>query len=206
MRLQWVDEGDQDHLGSSEYHEPDLTKWITEFPGQTFVDVGAHVGRYAVRCSQNFQQVYAFEPFAANREKLRRNCSLNGVENVAVFSQAAWSIKQKLELKVTNNGNASLTCVPDPNGSVRGWPLSLLVPWRGVTLMKIDVEGGEFEALVGAHDILTVSQPTLIIEVHEHLVEGMWDDLERLLKNSYDYQTSQFPSHMDSIYMLAEPR
>lgn len=60
------------------------------------------------------------------------------------------------------------------------------------SVIKIDVEGGEYEVLQGATRILKSQQPTLLIEIHPHLI-GQFDSsvnelLTLLQRYSYSFR------------------
>ena len=56
--------------------------------GSVFVDVGANVGYHALRAARHLHRlggrVVAFEPIRANYDRLVKNLSLNGLNNVRV--------------------------------------------------------------------------------------------------------------------------
>ena len=70
--------------------EPKTVKWLKNNlkAGQTFVDVGAHIGLYTVLASKlvgDTGKVYAFEPSTKCYETLIKNINLNNCNNVSAF-------------------------------------------------------------------------------------------------------------------------
>lgn len=66
-----------------------------------------------------------------------------------------------------------------------------------VDLIKIDVQGAEFDVLKGSHDILERSRPRLLVEVHPelaHLQGWKPEDLYELLHN-YGYRLAMHEQH-----------
>lgn len=63
-------------------------------PGDTFADVGAHVGLFSVLAARRVRpsgRVFSFEPSARSYAGLQRNLRRNGVDGVAVARRAALS-------------------------------------------------------------------------------------------------------------------
>ena len=67
-----------------------LSENITLRKGDIVVDIGAHVGAFAVWLGRKYPdiRIFAFEPDATNFANLRRNIHLNGVENVVPVNKA----------------------------------------------------------------------------------------------------------------------
>jgi FkbM family methyltransferase len=123
-------------------------------PGDTFVDVGANVGLYAVAAGRRVRrgQVIAFEPDPGNATLLRRNIALNRVDDAVEVRQLALGAERG-ELRFRSEQQRSGV---DPNGAVLV-PVSTLdseVTVR-VDVLKIDVEGFEGEVIAGAVGVLT---------------------------------------------------
>lgn len=139
--------------------------------GDTVWDVGAHIGSFAVRalCDERVRVVHAFEPDPAHAQVLERNLALNGgryfVHRLALSSQTE---RRLLHLGPSSNtGLSSLT--------KRGGRGALEVECRSAdevvfaegvpspTLLKIDVEGWEWEVLRGAERLLRERPPRAIV-------------------------------------------
>ncbi len=144
--------------------EPNLSAWLARrlVPGDTFIDVGANVGYFTLLASQAVGAtgcVIAVEPEARIRELLERNLALNEVANVRVLSTAATDIERELVIEFGGDHDMGTTRTMTSDGSgaratVRGRPLYDLLSDRersAVRLVKIDVEGGEFDVLHGLH-------------------------------------------------------
>jgi FkbM family methyltransferase len=141
--------------------------------GDVVYDVGANVGIYSLYASVkvgNSGSVYAFEPLERNLNYLRQHLSLNNLQNCTVlataichtegtlaFSAADWQpsmgrLSTSGEIKVPSTTLDS--CV---YGEKRLRPPSLI---------KIDVEGAEFEVLSGATKSISEFHPIIFLEIH----------------------------------------
>src|SRR3989442_15761351 len=119
----------------SSKHEPLVTRSFQVAAGDVVVDVGAHIGRYALRAAARASKVIAVEPDPSNFSLLERNVRLNGFSNVVLVPQALSSrggIRALWLAAKENRGTSSL----DPGepgargggGSARALPLENLSP------------------------------------------------------------------------------
>lgn len=127
---------------------------------RTAVDGGAFVGTWSLRLAHHFRRVVAFEPVPANFECLRRNVKAV----VEVHPHALTSTNGPMEYTVGAGGKPHSSRVQrSPTGQLAGFPLD----WYGLThvdLIKLDVEGHEYEALLGARKVITRNRPVIMIE------------------------------------------
>jgi FkbM family methyltransferase len=142
-------------------------------PGFVVYDVGANVGIYSLVASLQTGPggaVYAFEPLQRNLLYLRRHLSLNNIQNCVVceaavcntegiraFSAAAWHPSMAHLSKDGEILVSSTTLDSCIYGEKR---------FRPPNVVKIDVEGAEFEVLEGASRALAEFHPTIFLEVH----------------------------------------
>jgi FkbM family methyltransferase len=144
-------------------------------------DVGANVGFYSLLAARKAARVIAFEPLPENLSYLRQHVELNGLqERVQIFPVAASD----------HDGSGLFSVVPGnrsegslrPYGKLRVQTMRLdsvgLVP----DLIKIDVEGNEYEVLRGALDTLRAHNPAILVALHT--AERECQDL--LLQLGYD--------------------
>jgi len=158
--------------------EPEVTGVITSTvkPGMTVIDIGSHVGYYSLlfaKCVGPTGRVFSFEPLPENLALLRKNVQLNKLTNVHSLSYALFSRAGELSLSVPsespNSGDGS---VIHERGSKH-----VLVP--AITLdsfcasaniqpdiLKMDVEGAEYDVLLGAQETISKCRPKLLIELH----------------------------------------
>ena len=144
-------------------------------PGDVFVDVGANVGYFSLIASRLVGDqgiVFTFEPSPRALEKLISNLRRNNIENVVLFSTACG---YKVELHRLNqaswhNIGASSFCGhigSEATENVPVLPLDNLLGGLDIapSLIKIDVEGYEFEALRGMVEILVRHRPEVLMEI-----------------------------------------
>jgi len=150
--------------------------------GDSFVDVGANIGLmslYASKLVGTKGKVWAFEPNPDTALILEENIRMNKANNIQVSRYAVGKIPGKAFIYDrwdSNRGSASLIKPEEETKSYeievttlsdffkkeikKGEPLP--------TLLKLDIEGYELEALEGALDLLKSDQaPMLIVECSE---------------------------------------
>ena len=157
--------------------EPRETRYLTTLlrPGQTFVDVGAHVGYFslfAARLVGPGGTVVAVEPEPRNLDLLQRNIARNGVDTVRVvpFAAAAAEATMSLALDEENRGGHRLVASDDPQAgpSVRCVRLDDVLPER-VDVIKIDAQGYDHEVIEGLERTLAANpKATLLVELSRY--------------------------------------
>jgi FkbM family methyltransferase len=158
--------------------EPEVLRAVTDIvkPGMTVIDIGAHIGYYTLlfaKCVGPNGRVVAFEPLPVNFELLKRNIQLNELNYVQIFSQAVFSRNEELILSVPDDlphsGDAS---VYKNSGTkqfrVPAIALDTFCESAGLRpdILKMDVEGAEYDVLMGAEKTIDRFQPKLLIELH----------------------------------------
>ena len=126
--------------------------------GDTFVDVGAHIGLYTLYAASRVGpagRVVAFEADPVNASLLRANVERNGARtaNVAVVEAGVSDREETLRLGLNTAGNRSgnsFLADGTDGVEVRCRPLGELLEDAGVTRvdgMKMDIEGFEYRVL-----------------------------------------------------------
>lgn len=145
-------------------------------PGGRFADVGANVGLMSVVAALavgSEGRVDSFEPLPEIRSLLEETVKRNGFSQVQVHAKAMGARDDVVELHrhlEVNRGSASLAWAGGDGARVQVAVQRLvdaLPDWatRPIDMIKIDVEGWEFEVLKGAAEILGAKRaPILCVE------------------------------------------
>jgi FkbM family methyltransferase len=143
-------------------------------PGDILFDLGANVGFYTLLGSRlvgDGGRVLAFEPAKRNIAYLRRHLQMNHISNCDVI-EAAVSSKEGTAFFDTSSLPVSGHICSDRARSdyeVATVTLDRMVRDRtipGPTVIKCDIEGGEYEALLGAVDTLRKYRPVIFLATH----------------------------------------
>lgn len=138
-----------------------------DLSGQTVVDIGAFVGDTAVAFGRAGARVHAFEPSVGCCAFIRRNVEQNGVAERVTLHAVGLSDKAML---IPRRG--------DTLKFVEGISYTLANLPRGVDILKIDCEGGEYH-LLGDPRFLAHLRPREIRMEYHHGPEGVVAPLER---------------------------
>jgi hypothetical protein len=141
-------------------YERELNKPMRDYAGRASVvlEIGASDGYYAVYFASrpNVQRVVAFEGYAPTLERFRANVLLN---------DPAYTRKLVVVDKYVGNRDEGQWCSVD-----RALP-EYAAGIAGPVLLKIDIEGGELDALKGAEQTLRTRECLLIVETHSEKLE-----------------------------------
>jgi len=139
----------------------------------TFIDVGSHVGKYTCVVAKQLEgkgKVISIEADPNNFKALQENIKLNKLKNVEAYNVAAFSENKRIKFysgSLTEASQSSAIIKPKNSNiiEVNATRLdSIVKKKKDITLMKIDVEGAEFEVLKGSREILRKAKPILIVE------------------------------------------
>jgi FkbM family methyltransferase len=164
--------------------EEDILEHFSPKEGDVVVDIGAHIGRYALISSKRVGprgKVVAIEANPDNFDMLNQNVKLNQLTNMLTLQYAVFSKETKIKLYIANEKldptiyNTILSNrAPDKEKFVEvdANTLDNLLQQNGINAedvnwVKIDVEGAELEVLKGSTSVLSKSKDiSLLIEVH----------------------------------------
>ena len=165
-------------------------------PNGTFIDVGAHIGYYSLKAAGLVGvngHVLAIEPNPQTLPKLRGNIEASDARAVSVWPVACADSESTLQLYAAPRSNTGESSLSMENASqeganvtaysVRARPLDAIVKEAKldrVDMIKIDVEGAEFQVLKGAAQTLTDFRPVLIIELEQSQLKAMGTSIEEI--------------------------
>jgi FkbM family methyltransferase len=136
--------------------------------GGTLIDVGANIGYYTRIGSHlvgDTGKVVAFEPEPGNLELLKANTA--DLNNVTVHSCALSDTISEVDFFVHKSGDQSslLPLSRSQRISVRTVTLdSVSVDTTGCNFIKLDIEGAEYQAIVGGRELIARSGPIVYFE------------------------------------------
>lgn len=168
-------------LGDYEKEEIDFLYQFLKH-GDVFFDIGANFGLFSLNASKvvgNQGKVFAFEPFPANFQKFQQHISANRFQNIVLENLAVSEKNGFTEIKYDENadnlGMASVFVSEfTTTENVRTVSLDHYVKQNGITrinLIKMDIEGGEWNALLGMKEVLSTLRPAIIIEINRELLK-----------------------------------
>jgi FkbM family methyltransferase len=149
-------------------------------PGDTAIDVGAHIGFFTIQMAAwvgPTGAVHAFEPYHPNAVLLERSILENRFADRITFTRAAVAASSgaatlTFPLETLNSGGAYVLrggAAPLPGNlttSVPAVALDDVDVRRPVRLIKLDVEGAEPLVVRGARRLLAADRPIILSELH----------------------------------------
>jgi FkbM family methyltransferase len=185
------DASKEDHIykviaKSKNFYEIDLLEYIFQIKdyicnkkNNVAIDVGANIGNHSLFIRSFIsEKIISIEPNQEILPVLRQNLNKN-INNFTIFENAIGSTdgKGSIILPVGHEGNigAAKIVADNDGGKINITSLdSLFRSWKvnnkksTVCLIKIDVEGMEFDVLSGAKDILKEDRPHIFLEAMTH--------------------------------------
>lgn len=136
----------------------------------TYVDLGAYNGdtvkKYTSLCP-NIKEIYAFEPDKRNFKKLSAYCeSLTDIK-ATLMNCAAYSFDTTLEFSASGSRNSSAASQGSfQHKTVQIEAKALDSVCKSADFVKYDVEGMEYEALLGSGLLIARCQPDLLVSMY----------------------------------------
>ncbi|WP_278922408.1 FkbM family methyltransferase [Pseudophaeobacter profundi] len=146
---------------------------------QDYLDIGAWIGPTTLYGAARARRVYCFEPDPVAFRYLAWNLELNGVQNVSAFS-VALSRGVGIARMASFGGEAgdsmtSLLTDGDHGSDVitLGWKdFSDATDLSKVSLVKMDIEGAEFDVLPSLLPWLKAHRPALYLSTHAPFLDA----------------------------------
>ena len=128
------------------------------------IDGGANVGSWTRLLADRFSLVHSFEPYKPAYECLAANISdwnLRG--KVILHNKALSDINEKVSVEPAGVGRRSVTCGVTGPGEISAISIDSL-ELASCSFIKLDLEGYESKALLGAKETIKKFKPYILIE------------------------------------------
>lgn len=171
-----------------DYWEPDI---FPDNRGEVLVDVGAFTGdsvaQYVRMYGRGYRKIYAYEVSPDSCAAMRANVEKLGLHDVVIRNKGAGSQPGELFLSRSAADASANQLSADARGErIEVAPLDEDLP-EPVTFLKMDIEGAEWDTLLGCEKIISQQHPRLAVCVYHG-----YDDLWRI------------PALIDSMYPAYE--
>lgn len=143
---------------------------LSQITGKDIIDGGAYIGD-SILIFEEFvpRTVYAFEPLEENFILLNKTIYINKLRNVIPLKIGLGNIKEKTSITSFDSASFRSDIFKENLGeSIEITSLDDFVMEKeiDVGLIKLDVEGSEFDVLLGAKNTIREYRPILIISVY----------------------------------------
>jgi FkbM family methyltransferase len=146
-------------------------------------DIGANIGYYSIIAAKQATTgvIYSFEPYSDSFSLLQRNIAFNKLSNIIPVQAAISNENGEKKLFITgsdNTGMTGLTKAENFSGRIETVQAISLDEWikktrlKRITIIKMDIEGSEYNALKGMEGLLQKCKPVLFIEISNSLLKS----------------------------------
>ena len=164
-------------------YEPHVTAVFRERlrPGMHVLDIGANIGYYTMLSASivgSSGSVTAIEPNPDSAKLMEASRRANSFDNVTVLQVAAGRELGLLVLHGTY-GNVMTSAATDAAALINSTTVpsfridDLVPPNKKIDFVKIDVEGAEYNALLGASELIKRCHPTIVSEFSPSTMPGI---------------------------------
>lgn len=153
---------------------------------EVFIDCGAFVGDVVEKFIENnlgvFKRIYAFEPNRAAFEAMKRR--IDNLHNIWLFRDNQIVCEQKCvgneckEVKFCQNVENAANCsIQEGNGTKERVEIVSLDQYfadygeQRITFLKADIEGFEWDMLLGAQQMIRRNKPKLAISIYHNIYD-----------------------------------
>jgi FkbM family methyltransferase len=181
--------------------------------GEILIDAGAYIGDTVKHFIDRFNnqnmrygKVYCLEPDPANYKKLVN--FTKELDNIYCVPKGAWSSETTMCFQTSEDSpESSVARISSDTGKITVEVCridDIVEPDDHVSLIKMDIEGAELEALKGAADTIRKSKPTLIVSVYHNrddiftLINGIDDICE-----GYKFYMRLFSNSLIEVVLIA---
>jgi len=201
------------------FHFQDMLSALSAHPNSYFLDVGGNIGMWTLAAAAANHQTFTLEPSRDNYERICETVNRNQFhDRIHLMTIAATSVPATFTLNVPlgNKGGTSDVTVKksttgtgiDSNGeitTIQGFPIdSLHLPLDRPVVMKVDVEGHELEAFMGALEFLK-SANMVHVAMELRVLTACSSEDQQKWKKVFDVLTSNHglaPYRVDGNYDL----
>lgn len=170
---------------------------IQLFESDVIVDVGAYSGDtikdIIKRTNGIFKKAYCMEPDKNCLYKLKKFLEENNVKNVQIIPKGAWNKREKVQFLIESveEGSKILNfdeCIHEDKNiyEIETEKIDNIISSQ-VTLIKMDIEGAELNALIGAKNTIKKYKPKLAISVY-HKIEDFIEISQYIMKLNPNYR------------------
>lgn len=132
---------------------------------ETYLDLGAYRGdtvdEFLYYCNNEYNGIIALEPDRRTFKKLSEH--INDIPNATAYQKAIYSENKSL---IFSSKAGRQSAISDKGEEIEAVTVDEICKNKKVTYIKMDVEGAEYDALVGAEETLRVQKPKLNIALY----------------------------------------
>ncbi len=179
-----------------------LNALITETPKAIFMDIGANIGHHSIFLSKFASQVLAFEPYPKVNMQFKQQIAHNNISNIQIFENGLSDRRETINYYAPTGNNEGIGSFDESSiakGNKSYGKLELQAgdqaiesgSWKGIKLIKIDVEGFEKKVIKGLTRTIEEERPVIVCEITygQQLSFVSMEELKSYLPQNYEILT-----------------
>lgn len=173
---------------NGEVFEPDTLEYIAAHVNKgDIIHAGTYFGDFIPAFSQGVSKkakIWAFEPNPESFRCAQITMMLNGIQNVSLVNAGLGDKESKINLTtkdkkgVSLGGSSTIDVERDSSENTEEIEIrtidSAIPKDRNVSIIQLDVEGFEKQAIMGALETIKRCRPILILEDDHGFTKGQW--------------------------------
>ena len=214
----WSTSSSYDYI-LGEYEDPETINFFLAWlkPDSVYYDIGSNIGFHALTANRviNTGKIYAFEPMPAVRAIFEKHISLNNKliisNSIKIFPIAISNKEKQVEFSNDITHRDGNTYIKE-SYIFAGTENKITVQCQSIDglmqqgydkpdIIKIDVEGAEYDVLTGAENTLQLYQPNILLATHDCHLPGVQQKCVQFLEElGYRLQhTGKHNKYMDGL-------
>jgi len=187
--------------------------------GDVVVDVGANIGYFSMLAAKKTGpsgKVFTIEPMQQANTWLKKNFKLNNFENYEILEVAIGDKPRMMKMYKKSNSSEMIILDPDVSktdliicGEIQVESIDNIISKKKIdkiNLMKIDVEGFEYEVLLGCQKSFEEKRiKNIICEIHSKYLKNRKIDEQKIysLLRENHFIVQEVEKHVDTKHILA---
>lgn len=143
---------------------------------EIFIDAGGYNGetsfRFAKWVKDDYSKIYIMEPDKLMAEVIEEYVKIKKLKNVVLINKGVYSSEK--EIAFHRDFLSGSSCIQlDGEESIQTISIDRMLAGKKATYIKMDIEGAEREALLGADQTIRMYKPKLAISIY-HQEDDLW--------------------------------
>jgi len=169
-----------------------FTKYLKK--DMTILDIGANIGWYSLLTAHSLQdecKIYAFEPYSFNSKLILASQSTNNFKSINLIQSAVGNQTGTVQFGATGSNGQCQEINNDIDTILNSDIVNMIkiddIIHEKIDIIKIDIEGAEYKALIGSIKTLKESLPIIFSEFTPTAMPSIsgvgWDEYLNLMIN-----------------------
>ncbi len=178
--------------------------YLTPEDNEIFIDGGVYDGGssddFIKWTKGKYKAIYGFEANPYCIERCKEYYNKNGIHDVEFVEKCMWNERAKMVFASTHSGASRIS--DEGNVVVEADTIDNVLSGRRATFIKMDIEGAEYRALLGAERTIKKYRPRMALSVY-HKPQDIIEIPALLLKydDSYKFALRQYSSTADETIL-----